>query len=361
MSKSKLKVGIVGVGGIAENKHLPALAKLSDRVDVVAFCDIIEHQAEKNAKKYGVKDAKTYTDYQKMFAHEKLDAVHVLTPNVAHSEIAVAAMEAGAHVICEKPMAKTAAGARAMLEASKRTGKLLTIAYQNRYRPDTLYLRKLVQDGELGEIYYAKAHAIRRRGVPTWGVFLNEEAQGGGPLIDIGTHALDLTLWCMDNYDVDYVVGTSYKKLGKRPGEANQMGPWNPAKYTVEDSAFGFVRMKNGATVTLDASWAVNLRISGEGLCTLCGTEAGADMMDGLHINGSKNGRLYDTKVSFDQSGVMFYDGPSTDPTDIEANTFYDAITKGTPLTVLPEQALVVSEILEAIYASSASGKPVYF
>ncbi len=361
MSKSKLKVGIVGIGGIANGKHLKTLAKLNDRVDMVAFCDIIKERAEKGAETHGVKGARVYSDYQKMFAHEKLDVVHVCTPNNIHAEIAIAAMEAGANVICEKPMAKTAASARAMLDARNRTGKLLTIGYQNRYRPDSQYLKRLCQDGVLGDIYFAKAHAIRRRAVPTWGVFLNEDAQGGGPLIDIGTHALDLTLWCMDNYEVDYVVGTSYHKLGPRAGEANAWGSWDPAKFTVEDSAFGFIKMKNGATVLLESSWALNIRQAGEAICTLCGTEAGADMWDGLRINGALHGQLYDNSILLNAKGVAFYDGIKVSDADREASIFYSAITEGTPLTVLPEQALVVSEILEAIYTSAQIGKPVYF
>ena len=127
--------------------------------------------------------------------------------------------------MCEKPMAKTADDARKMVETAKRTGKKLTIGYQNRYRPDSEYLYTLCRNGELGEIYFAKAHAVRRRAVPTWGVFLNEEEQGGGPLIDIGTHALDLTLWMMDNYEVKSVMGV-YHKLSGRENAANR-GPWD--------------------------------------------------------------------------------------------------------------------------------------
>jgi predicted dehydrogenase len=361
MGASKLKVGIVGCGGIAKGKHMPTLAKMTDTLEMTAFCDIVEERAVEAAEKYGVKGAKVYTDYQKMLAAETLDTVHNCTPNIAHAPISVAALEAGCHVMCEKPMAKTAEGARAMLAAAKATGKLLTVGYNNRYRPDSLYLKKLCEDGELGDIYFAKAHAIRRRAVPTWGVFLDEEAQGGGPLIDIGTHALDLTLWMMDNYEPLYVVGTTYHKLGPRAGEANPWGAWDPKQFTVEDSAFGFIVFKNGATVVLESSWALNTLAAGEARCTVCGTEGGADMQDGLRLNGTKNGQMYIQQVQLDAKGVDFYEGAKLNATDIEARTFYNAVTKGTPLTVLPEQALVVSEILEAIYTSAEKGEPVYF
>src|SRR5690606_5947789 len=148
-----------------------------------------------------------------------------------------AALEAGKHVMCEKPMAKTAEGAERMLEAAERTGKKLSIGYQNRFRADSQFLKQAIDNGELGEIYFAKAHAIRRRAVPTWGVFLDEEAQGGGPLIDIGTHALDLALWMMNNYKPKAVLGRTYHKLSQRENAANAWGPWDPKQFTVEDSA----------------------------------------------------------------------------------------------------------------------------
>ena len=287
--------------------------------------------------------------------------MHVLTPNKAHAPISIAAMEAGKDVMCEKPMAKTAADARAMVECAKRTGKTLTIGYQNRFRPDSLYLKKCCEAGDLGEVYYARAHAIRRRAVPTWGVFLDEEAQGGGPLIDIGTHALDLTLWEMNNYEVESVMGSVYRKLADTKDAANAWGPWDPEKFTVEDSAMGFIKMKNGATIVLEASWALNSLDVDEAKTSLCGTKAGADMKDGLRINGERFSKMYVTKPDLEAGGVAFYDGSVKDAKDVEAEQFYAALENGAKPTVLPEQALVVTEILEAIYNSAKTGKPVYF
>ena len=208
----KTRVAIIGCGGIANGKHMPSLSHVAD-CEMVAFCDIIEWKAVAAAKKFGTENALVYTDYKKLLSEVKPDVVHVLTPNRLHAPITIAALEAGAHVMCEKPMAATAADARAMLETARRTGKLLTIGYQNRHRPDSLLMKAECEAGTFGEIYYAKATALRRRAVPTWGVFLNEEMQGGGSLIDIGTHALDLTLWMMDNYRPKYCVGTTYHKL----------------------------------------------------------------------------------------------------------------------------------------------------
>lgn len=358
--KKVLKVGIIGCGGIANGKHMPSLAKL-DNVKMVAFCDIIEERAVEAAKKYGTEDAKVYTDYNELLKDETIDVIHVLTPNKSHADISIAALESSKHVMCEKPMAKTAADARRMVEAAKKSGKKLTIGYQGRFRPDSLFLHSVCERGDLGDIYFAKAHAIRRRAVPTWGVFLNEEEQGGGPLIDIGTHALDLTLWMMNNYKPKYVVGNAYKAWEGRTSEANAWGPWDKEEFTVEDSAFGFITMENGATIVLESSWALNTLQTGESRTTLCGTIAGADMQDGLRINGEEFGKFYTKAPSLDAAGVDFYDGKKESAADKEARQWIDAIINDTEPVVKPEQALVVTEILEAIYESSKTKKPVYF
>lgn len=358
--KKILRVAIIGCGGIGNGKHMPSLAKIPE-VQMVAFCDIILERAQDAAKKYGADGAKVYSDYRELLKDSSIDVVHVCTPNKSHADISVAALESGKHVMCEKPMAKTSADALRMVETAKRSGKKLTIGYQNRFRNDSQYLKKLCSKGELGEIYYAKAHAIRRRAVPTWGVFLNEEEQGGGPLIDIGTHALDLTLWMMNNYKPKSVMGNVYRKLGDRKDSANAWGPWDPEKFTVEDSAFGYITMENGATIMLESSWALNSLEIGEAKTTLCGTEAGADMADGLRINGEKYGKLYVTKPGLDSGGADFYEGDKEDPALIEAQTWINSILEDKDVVVKPEQAYVVTQILEAIYEAGKSGKPVYF
>lgn len=356
----KVRIGIIGCGGIANNKHMPALHRLPD-VELVAFCDIIVERAEKAAKEYGIEGAKVYEDYKELLKDETIDVVHVLTPNREHSFITVGALEAGKHVMCEKPMAINTEEAQKMLDAAKRTGKKLTIGYQNRYRPDSWYLKRACDNGDLGEIYYAKAHAIRRRAVPTWGVFLNEEEQGGGPLIDIGTHALDLTLWTMNNYEPKMVVGSVYKKLGDQRESGNAWGDWNPEEFTVEDSAFGYIVMKDGATIVLESSWALNSLDVDEAKTSLCGTKAGADMKGGLRINKVQYGKQVVENVNLEAGGVAFFDGGAAEPQDIEARMWIDAVKNDTDVVVKPEQAIVVTKILEAIYQSAREGKPVFF
>ena len=358
---AKLKAGIVGCGGIANSKHLPAIQK-NGLAEVVAFCDIVEERARESCARFGGENARVYTDYRALL-QEQLDVVFVCTPNRSHSEITVAALESGKHVLCEKPMAINYEEALKMVDAQKRTGKLLSIGYQNRYRPDSLCLKELCEKDTLGDVYFAKANAIRRRAVPTWGVFLNEYEQGGGPLIDIGTHALDLTLWTMNNYQPKYAVGTTYHKLNKDTRAGNAWGDWDPEKFTVEDSAFGFVVMENGATIQVNASWALNTLEVEEACTVLCGDKAGADMHGGkLTINGVACGNQYTMVPDFKPGSAAFFDSEGAQkPHELENKVFLNAVLGKGKLCVLPEEAACVTRILEAIYTSAKTGQPYYF
>ncbi len=356
----KVRIAIVGCGGIANGKHMPSLKKVKE-AEMVAFCDIIPERAEKAAKEFGAEGARVYTDYKEMIDKEKPEVVHVCTPNREHAPVTIYALEHDCHVMCEKPMAKTYADAKAMLDAYHKSGKKLTIGYQNRFNPESQFVKRACDNGELGDIYYAKAHAVRRRAVPTWGVFLDEEEQGGGPLIDIGTHALDLTLWCMDNYKPVRVSGSVFKKLGDQKETGNAWGDWDPAKYTVEDSAFGFIQMENGATIVLESSWALNTLDVKEAKCSLCGTLAGADMDDGVRLNLAKYGKLTTIKPELGAGGVAFYDGEEVSAADLEARQWIDAVINDKEPCVKPEQAICVTRILEAIYKSAKDGKEIVF
>ena len=367
----KVRIAIVGCGGIANQKHMPALKNFPDRCELVAFCDTKRERAEKAAKEYGVPGAKVYTDYNEMLNDKSVefDTVHVCTPNVAHCPITIAAFEHGKNVMCEKPMAHCTSDAEKMVAAWKKAGTKFTVGYQNRFRDDTTTLHASCEAGELGEIYFAKAHALRRRAVPTWGVFPNKALQGGGPLIDIGTHALDITLWMMNNYEVESVTGSVFYKLGRAEHgpEGNVFGPWDPKTFQVEDSAFGFIKMKNGATVYLEASWALNVLKSMEASTTLCGTKQGAE----IHHGGSygKDELIYNTvehnqlmeKVISPAPLVDFFEGGAAAEAVREQDQWLDAILNNKEPLVKPEQALMVTKILEAIYISAETGKEVFF
>ena len=316
---------------------------------------------------------KVYEDYKELLADPEIDVVHVLTPNVAHCPITCDAFAAGKHVMCEKPMAHNTESARKMMEAWKASGKKFTVGYQNRFRVDTQTLHKACEADEFGEIYFAKAHAIRRRAVPTWGVFPDKSKQGGGPLIDIGTHALDITLWCMNNYKPVSVMGSVFEKLGhsELATQGNMFGPWDPKTYEVEDSAFGFVKFENGATVFLESSWAINMKDSREAACTLCGTKAGAEIVGAMSGGGASSGREYDLVVNGTYHGqlveqrlseegeIAFFSGESAEPKDLECKQWLECILNDTEPVVKPEQAFVVTQILDAIYESARTGKEV--
>lgn len=351
-----IKVGIIGCGGIANGKHMPSLMKVKN-CEMVAFCDIIKERAENAAKKFGIPEAKVYTNYKELLDNSEIDVVHVCTPNRSHSFITIDALEAGKHVMCEKPMAINSHEAKMMLDAARRTGKKLSIGYQSRFRPDAQFLKKEAENGTFGDIYFAKATALRRRAVPTWGVFLNEYEQGGGPLIDIGTHALDLTLWTIDNYKPKYCLGTAYHKLNGLKEQANMWGAWDPEKFTVEDSAFGFIVMENGATIILESAWALNTLDVREAVTSFCGTKAGADMNDGVRINGVRNNAQYILKPDFEAGGVAFNEGTRGESAaDMEERLWIEAVRNDTDPVTLPEQAYCVTRILEGIYESAKTG-----
>ena len=285
-----------------------------------------------------------------------------------HCPATVAAFEAGKHVLCEKPMAHNSADAQKMIDAWKKSGKKFTIGYQNRFRPEVQALHTSCEQGDLGEIYYAKAHAVRRSAVPTWGVFPNKALQGGGPLIDIGTHSLDITLWMMNNYKPVSVTGSVFYKLGHLADQVdgNMFGPWDPKTFEVEDSAFGMIKMADGSAIHLEAAWALNVLESKEAATTLCGTKAGAHINAGMSYrnneliyNRSKNGMLME-EMNSPGGAIAYFEGGNAEPGTVEARQWLNAILNDTDPFVKPEQAFIVTRILEAIYKSAETGKEVY-
>ncbi len=356
-----VKIGIIGCGGIANGKHMPSLAKV-EGAEMVAFCDLVIERAEKARAQYGTPDAKVYTDYRELLADPEIEVVHVLTPNRSHADISIDALHAGKHVMCEKPMAKTAADAKRMVEAARETGKKLTIGYQHRQKASARYAKSYIADDQVGEIYYANCYAIRRRGTPNWGVFLNEYEQGGGPIIDIATHSLDLTLYLMNNYEPAMVLGRTHKCL-EHPEAGNIWGDNGVSTTPLEEAASALIVMKNGATILLETSWALNTDSPiEEGSCRLCGSRAGLSIINNeLKINRIHMDRPFDTTVALGAGGVAFYDGAEAPAPVMEQQQWIDSIRNDTDPTVLPEQACVVSQILEAIYVSSKTGEAVSF
>jgi predicted dehydrogenase len=342
----KVRVGIIGVGGIATSAHIPAYQKLADAVEIVAVCDVDEKRVKQVAEQFNVPH--TFTDYTEMVAMEELDAVSVCTPPRFHAPATIAALEAGKHVLCEKPMAMNATEAKQMVEAARRSGKILTIGFQSRHAPQAKSLKTFIDAGELGQIYFARALALRRRGIPSWGVFTSKEFNGGGALIDIGVHVLDLTLWLMGHPRPTRVLGSTYDYLGKRPGY-NMWGPWNYKTFDVDDAAFALVKFENGATLILETSWALNIEKDEHGPM-LAGTLGGATL-EPLRIYKEAHDHLLDI--------TPMRRWPQVRPYDEEIKDFISAIRQGGEPLVKAEEALIVQQIVDAIYESSTTGDAV--
>lgn len=343
----KLRIGLVGLGFISK-VHLEGYAKCK-AVSIVAFCDIIEQRAIDACRAFGTEDARVYVDYNEMFERENLDAVSVCTENNMHEPICVAALDAGIHVMCEKPMAITTAEADHMVDAAKRNKRKLTVGYQNRFLKNAAILREMVLNHELGKIYYAEAKAMRRRGVPTWGVFTDLSKQGGGPLIDIGTHLIDLTLWLMNDYSpVVSAVGRIYDHLIPLGGY-NSGGPWEIENNQVEDGAFGMVTFASGASLLVNATWAINMKEMNRDGALLYGTHGGAELMQGqLTLNGEHHNCLWQ-----ETPADKIVQTESTH--DLEIASWVDCLLYNKDPVVKAEEAAHVVRVIEAIYQSARS------
>jgi predicted dehydrogenase len=340
-------IGIIGSGGIAQGAHLPAYKALADDdVRVIAVADVRRETAEQAAKKFEVPHI--YEDYRELLKRDDIDAVSVCTPNFMHKQPTIDALEAGKHVLVEKPLAINAAEGREMVAAARRTGRKLQAGLNNRFGSGPQALKRFVEAGELGNVYYARSQALRRRGIPSWGVFTQKDKQGGGPLIDIGVHILDLTLWLMGHPKPVAASGQTYTKFGKREGVVGLMGQWDTKSYTVEDFGVGFVRFENGATLTLETSFAANLEKEIFN-CELFGTEGGCSLSP-LRLFFERNQTLIDATPVF---------LPQVHTHQAEIKSFVEAIRNDTEPVVTAEQGLMVTEILDAIYRSADEGREV--
>ncbi len=340
-----VRVGIIGTGGIARFAHIPGYKAQPD-VEIVAFCDVVPGRAEAAAKEFGV--PKAYTDYREMLAKEQLDAVSVCTPNFAHKEATIAALEAGCHVLCEKPIAMNLQEGKEMVEAARKAGKTLQVGLNNRFHPESLTIKRFAEAGEFGEIYYGEAVYLRRRGIPTWGVFTQKELQGGGALIDIGVHVLDRTLWFMGNPKPVAVMGATYANFGKRTDLATPSGMWDAERFNVDDMGVAMVRFENGATLILKASWDGHIEDSFTETRIL-GTHGGA-VMSPLKIFKDMHG----TMVNITPAGL-----PKVQTHTKEIEHFIAVVRGEAECMVKPEEVLDVQAILDAIYKSAETGREV--
>lgn len=288
----KLRVGVIGAGGIATYAHIPGYKKAAaeGKAELVALADIDLERAQQTAQEHGF--ARAYPDYKEMLANEQLDAVSVATPNRYHAPAVIAALEAGCHVLCEKPPAMTPAEVEAMIATAEKAGKIFTIGLNFRFHPEVEMAKRFIDGGALGEIYAARVKVTRRRGIPTWGVFTNKELQGGGALIDVGVHMLDVALYLMGYSEPVQILGSTYQKIGNRPG-VSPWGQWDWENYAVEDLALGLVKLASGGTVTVEASFADNVA-KNETYVHLSGIKGGLELLP-LKIFREEYGSLTDT------------------------------------------------------------------
>ncbi len=349
-----IKIGVIGTGTISES-HLNAYQK-NPQVEIRALCDLNAELLARRGETYGVPAERLYTDYTKMLAAEKLDAVSVCTWNSQHAPVTIAALEAGLNVLCEKPMATSTQEALKMQEAAERSGKLLMIGFVRRFGNDCDILREFIDRGDFGELYHAKATYLRRKGNPG-GWFGDKSRSGGGPLIDLGVHVIDMTRFLMGNPNPVSVYGATFQKLYARKNVKSKAG-YIASSATdhdicdVEDFVTAMIRYENGAVVNVDASFSLNVK-KDVGRVELFGTKAGAKLEPELEIYGEWNDHM--TNVTLVTPSALSFAGLFEN----EINHFVACVREGIPCRNPAADGVTIMRILDAIYESARTGHEV--
>jgi len=344
MHNGKIGIGIIGAGNIAQSAHMPAYAKQND-CEIVSVHDSNFERAAEAAARFGINYAAR--SVEELLSDPELDAVSVCTLNNAHAEMSIAALKAGKHVLCEKPMATTVAEAEAMKAAADAApGQVFMMGFVSRFNDKVTVLKALADEGKFGEFYYARASTLRRRGTPL-GWFTDSSKSGGGPVTDIGVHVLDLTWYLLGrpkpasvSATVHYHIG-DYKTKGVDRWKAFDIGD---LVFNVEDSAAGMIRFENGCSLNFDVSWALNGAETENHSAWLYGTKAGCSLIP-FKVYGEDAGYLTDNVPSIVSSSFM--DGFTQ-----EIRHFLDCIQgKCQPLSPAGD-GLAVQKMLNGIYDS---------
>jgi len=357
--EKKLKIGIVGCGGIFEWAHFPGYLNM-DNVEIIGFCDIRLDRAELVAKKYAEKKGlekvpPIFEKFDDMLNMEGIEAVDICTPNYLHPIVAIAAFEHGLHVMCEKPDAPTVEQAEAMKAASEKAGKVLMVMRNNRFRPSMKYLKERAASGQMGEIYAARCGWQRRRGGPPHGSWFSQKEQsGGGPLIDLGVHMIDLAMWIMGNPKPVSVTGSTYQKFGNACND-EPLKEGEESIFDVEDLAMAFVRFDNGACLQVEVSWGSNVK-SEDVFIEIRGDKEGAVHGNQTHHNLMIAGQ--DGEYCVD---IKPYIHDSFGMPQHEANIrhFVDVVNGDAEPIFTPDQGVNMVKILNAIYKSAETGREV--
>ena len=341
-----LKVGVIGVGGIAKT-HMPGWAA-SEHTQVVAGCDVDPVTLQKWGETYHV-EALT-TDSADLFEDPDIDIIDICTPNNYHAPLAIAALDAGKHVLCEKPLAPTPAAIHDMIAARDRSDRLLMTAQHFRFQGAAKAMKAEIDNGALGDVYHARCWVLRRAAVPTRPGFIMKEHSGGGPCIDIGVHILDLALWFMDNPKPIAVTGVARAELAHQEGAFSVWGGTIPPEFDVEDFAAAFVRFGNGATLILEVSWLLHHDTDGSDMqMWLYGTNGGCHW---------PKCQIYEPNYAIQQhyNRTLKMTGHTLEPHALECVEFAQAIVDGAPSPVPAEQSLQVMTILDGVYRSQQTG-----
>ncbi len=355
----KLRLGIVGCGAIFKNAHLPAWLAIKDEVEIVAACDIIAERTNIDELDGVSKDIKKYTDYRDLLADKDVDMVDICTPNYLHTIVAASALNAGKHVITEKPDAVSIAEMEKVIEAEKKSGKVYMSVRNNRHFEVTKYFKKYIDEGNCGEFYCGRCGWIRRRGIPGKGGWFTTKSQsGGGPLIDLGAHMIDLALYFMGNPKVVSVSGCTYTKFADSnlsDSEHSMFGDKiTDGVFDVEDLAMGFIKFENGACLQVECSWASNI-YKEKNFVELRGTKGGlrfsaSDTEDNIIVS-EQNGTLIDIKPK-----VSFKSGHNG-----AIKHFVDVVNGKAKPDYTSDQGLNLTKIFDALYESAKTGKEVLF
>ncbi len=349
----KTRIGVIGCG--AGRHHAQQYASMPD-VELVALAGLERDHCRQIAERYNIPHV--YPDYAELVARPDIDGVSVCVPNHLHAPMTIAALEAGKHVLVEKPLAASVAEGEAMAEAAARTGRILMTVFNRRFRNDSQIIKRHVEDGALGNIYFAKTGWLRDQGIPggAGGWFTDKARSGGGCLIDLGVHMLDLALWLMGHPRVESVSATTCAALGPRgrglfPGYRQGEGD----TFDVDDFVAAFLRLEGGATLALEASWAGYIEKGDRFFVQLWGDEGGA-AMDVLNYTTEDTLRIYT-----DVHGTRTEIRPET-AGEYEKSVnheFVRAIRQGQALPPTVEEGLQILRIIDAIYRSAETGQEV--
>jgi predicted dehydrogenase len=340
MLQGKLRVGVVGVGGIGRDQHLPGWAKVPF-AEVTALADTSPAALERAGA--ALPGASRFDDWRDLVDRTDLDVVDICTPNALHAPIALAALQSGKHVLCEKPLATTSAEVTALADAARSAGRVLMTAQQLRFDESARQLKGLVDAGMLGDVYYARAQWLRRRLLPPMPTFTERRLSGGGPAFDIGVHVLDLACWLMGTPEPVSVTATLGTFLAGRPDLGSEWGEWDRKRLDVEDFAAGFVRFANGAALTLETSWLAFQPERETIRLQIYGTRGGLVWPEGV-VAGETNKAPWDLRLSDTVNKAPHHD---------EILAFAEAVRDGKPSPVPVAETLKVIRVLEAFYRSS--------